>query len=142
MRQVRFFSSVHAAYSLALLGSVLTGAYPVIAGVAPGTPVKGDAIKNYVQSKRIYLSVPFGGEMPLHYKEDGVVDGSGEAIGLGKFLAPKDQGRWWIDGDRLCQQWQQWYDGKVFCFTLESLPENKLVWRRDDGEEGIARIGN
>ena len=109
--------------------------------IAAGEPIKGEAIKSYVAGKRIYLSVPLGGEMPLHYKEEGVVDGSGEAIGLGKFLAPTDQGRWWVKDDSLCQQWQSWYEGKVFCFKLESLPGDKLVWRRDDGAEGIARIG-
>ena len=107
-----------------------------------GEPLKGHAIKNTVTGKRIYLSVPFGGELPLHYKNDGVVDGTGEAVGLGKFLAPTDQGRWWVKDDRLCQQWQSWYEGKVFCFTLETLPDDKIVWRRDDGEEGIARIGD
>jgi len=111
-------------------------------GGVVGEPLKGKAIKNAVIGKRIYLAVPFGGELPLYYKRDGVVDGSGEAIGLGKFLAPTDQGRWWVKNDSLCQQWQSWYEGKVFCFTLEILPDDKIVWRRDDGEEGIARIGD
>ena len=107
-----------------------------------GQPVKGDAIRQIVSGKRIYLSVPLGGELPLHYRKDGLVDGSGEAVGLGKFLAPTDQGRWWVANDQLCQQWQSWYDGKIFCFKLETLPDDRLVWRRDDGEEGIARIGD
>jgi len=111
-------------------------------GGVVGEPLKGKAIKSAVIGKRIYLAVPFGGELPLHYKKDGVVDGSGEAVGLGKFLAPTDQGRWWVKNDSLCQQWQSWYEGKVFCFTLETLPDDKIVWRRDDGEEGIARIGD
>lgn len=79
--------------------------------------------------------------MPLYYRSDGVVDGSGEAIGLGRFFAPTDQGTWWIERNQLCQQWQRWYDGRQFCFRLESLGDNRLIWRRDDGEEGIARIG-
>ena len=110
--------------------------------IVSGEPVQGEAIKTFVAGKRIYLSVPLGGEMPLHYRQEGIVDGSGEAIGLGKFFAPRDQGRWWVRDNSLCQQWESWYSGKVFCFTLESLPDNKLVWRRDDGEVGIARIGN
>lgn len=111
-------------------------------GSVVGAPLRGKAIKNAVTGKRIYLAVPFGGELPLYYKKDGSVDGSGEAVGLEKFLAPTDQGRWWVKDDNLCQQWQSWYEGKVFCFTLETLPDDKIVWRRDDGEEGIARIGD
>lgn len=130
------------------LGAILLSVMlsPVVSdastGGVVGEPLKGKAIKNAVIGKRIYLAVPFGGELPLYYKKDGVVDGSGEAVGLGKFLAPTDQGRWWVKDDSLCQQWQSWYEGKVFCFILETLPDDKIVWRRDDGEEGIARIGD
>lgn len=106
-----------------------------------GEPILGAAINNTVNGRRIYLSVPFGGEFPLFYQKDGRVDGSGEAIGLGKFLSPTDSGKWWVENNRLCQKWTQWYDGKVFCFTLEKLPDDKLIWRRDDGEVGVARIG-
>jgi hypothetical protein len=106
-----------------------------------GEKLLGPSINQTVAGRRIYLSVPFGGEFPLYYQKDGRVDGSGEAIGLGKFLSPTDSGKWWVENNRLCQKWSQWYDGKVFCFTLEKLPDNKLIWRRDDGEEGVARIG-
>ncbi len=83
------------------------------------TPVVGEEMRRLVTQNRIYLATPFGGELPLTYFADGRVDGSGEAVGLGRWLAPKDQGRWWIAGNQLCQQWEQWYDGKRFCFTLE-----------------------
>ena len=118
-------------------------AFPAVAAseIGLGDPVAGPAMRDMVAGRRIYLAVPFGGELPLYYRKDGYVDGSGEAVGLGRFFTPKDSGRWWIDGDRLCQKWSQWYEGRVFCFSLERLPENKLIWRRDDGEEGVARIG-
>ena len=131
-----------AAYLTLILAVVGLSTMPALATTETGAPIKGETIKHIVAGKRIYLSVPFGGELPLHYRKDGIVDGSGEAIGLGKFLAPTDQGRWWITKDQLCQQWQSWYDGKIFCFELETLPDDRLVWRRDDGEEGIARIGD
>ncbi|MXN66923.1 hypothetical protein GR183_18565 [Stappia sp. GBMRC 2046] len=101
----------------------------------------GSEIKAAVSGKRIFLKTPFGGEFPLYYRENGKVDGSGKAIGLGRFMKPSDSGRWWVQGDRLCQQWRSWYDGKRFCFTLAEQGGNTLLWTRDDGLSGRARIG-
>lgn len=106
------------------------------------TPVEGDAIKQLVSGKRIYLAAPIGGEFPLYYRADGQVDGSGEAIGLGRFLKPKDKGRWWVRGNNLCQKWETWYDGKTICFTLTDLGGSKVKWVQDNGDTGVARIGN
>lgn len=120
----------------------------LIAGIAvAATPALASAqlsereIRNTVAGKRIYLKVPLGGEFPLYYQTNGSVSGSGDAVGLGRFMQPKDQGRWWVRGDRLCQKWQSWYDGKQFCFTLSRGDGNTLYWRRDDGVTGRARIG-
>jgi len=107
-----------------------------------GEKLAGEKIAPMIAGKRIYLVLPLGGELPLFYRADGYVDGSGEAIGLGRFLAPTDSGKWWVASDQLCQQWTTWYNGRVFCFKLEKLAENQLIWRRDDGEEGLARLGN
>ncbi len=106
------------------------------------TPVEGDAIKQLVSGKRIYLAAPIGGEFPLYYRPDGQIDGSGEAIGLGRFLKPTDKGRWWVRGNNLCQKWETWYDGKTICFTLTDLGGSKVKWVQDNGDTGIARIGN
>ncbi len=97
-------------------------------------------IKSAIAGKRIYLQTPFGGEFPLFYREDGVVDGSGEAVGLGRMMAPTDSGKWWVADNRLCQQWQEWYDGTTHCFVLQRTSETTLYWMRDDGLEGEARI--
>lgn len=117
----------------------------VAAGAAPATadtgPMSGKEIRAAVSGNRIFLQTPLGGEFPLYYRKDGVVDGSGEALGLGRFMAPKDSGKWWIKGDRLCQQWQEWYDGKQQCFVLRRTGQTSLYWKRDDGLEGEARIG-
>jgi hypothetical protein len=101
----------------------------------------GDEITQTVRGKRIYLATPFGGEFPLNYRPNGRVDGDGEALGLGRFVRPQDSGRWWVDGNRLCQQWTTWENGKVFCFTLRRTGPASLFWVRSDGLEGSARIG-
>lgn len=119
----------------ALLGSLMAGP-----ALATTQALDGKGIEATVGGKRIYLATPFGGEFPLNYRAGGVVDGDGEALGLGKMMAPKDRGRWWIDGNELCQQWQTWYDGKAHCFTLTRTGEKTLRWVRDDGMSGTARI--
>jgi hypothetical protein len=103
-------------------------------------PVAGEEMRRLVTQNRVYLATPLGGELPLTYYSDGRVDGSGEAVGLGRWLAPKDRGRWWVAGNQLCQQWEQWYDGKRFCFTIERTGPTSIIWRRDDGSSGRARL--
>jgi hypothetical protein len=98
-------------------------------------------LKRDIVGKRIYLATPLGGELPLFYARSGRVDGSGEAIGLGRYLAPKDSGRWWIRGDALCQKWEEWYDGKTQCFTITRTGATSIKWKRNDGLVGTARIG-
>lgn len=99
-------------------------------------------IREDIIGKRIYLAVPLGGEFPLNYRKNGQVDGSGEALGLGRFAKPNDTGRWWIKGDRLCQQFTSWYKGAPMCFELQRINDKQLKWTRDNGETGTARIGS
>jgi hypothetical protein len=59
---------------------------------------------------------------------------------MASMFAPKEEGRWWVDGKRLCQKWPSWYQGRTFCFTLNSTGPNKLSWVRNDGAKGTAVI--
>jgi hypothetical protein len=114
----------------------------VTVSAAQADVMSGKQIRDAVIGKRIYLAVPMGGEFPLYYRPDGIVDGTGEALGLGRFMRPTDQGRWWVTGNSLCQQWKTWYDGKSTCFTLQQVDDDKLRWKRDDGYTGTARIAD
>lgn len=124
----------------ALLALGLTFAFGAATAEASAETLSGAALKSYIAGKRIYLQVPLGGELPLNYRKSGRVDGTGEAVGLGKYMAPKDSGRWWVSGNRLCQKWQQWYDGKTFCFTVTKISDGRIRWVRDDGKSGVARV--
>ena len=107
---------------------------------ASAEALSGEALKSFVSGKRIYLAVPLGGEIPLNYRKNGRVDGTGEAAGLGRYMAPKDSGSWWVNGNKLCQKWQEWYDGRTFCFTVTKLSDSRIRWLRDDGKSGVARV--
>ncbi|AKI00714.1 hypothetical protein IMCC20628_02009 [Hoeflea sp. IMCC20628] len=100
----------------------------------------GSELKRFVNGKLVYLATPFSGEFPLNYKRSGIVTGDGTSLGLGKFLAPTENGRWWVKGENLCQQWPTWYGGKATCFRIEKTGEQTLNWIRDDGRRGKARI--
>lgn len=118
----------------------LTLALSAATAEASGDSLSGAALKSFIGGKRIYIQVPLGGEIPLTYRKNGEVDGSGEAVGLGRYLTPRDSGRWWVTGNRLCQKWQEWYGGKAFCFTVTRVSDNRIRWVRDDGRSGVARV--
>ncbi len=124
--------------SLAFLASIIF-AFPALAS---SERYSSDEIRSGIIGRQIFLQTPFGGEFPLNYRLSGGVDGSGEALGLGRFVKPNDKGRWWIDSDRLCQKFRNWYDGKPMCFELYHVKDGQLKWIRNDGETGLARIGS
>jgi hypothetical protein len=123
------------------LFAMIAGAAICLAPVSTSAEqLTGSDLKNFVNGKRIYLATPFGGEFPLNYKRSGIVTGDGTALGLGKFLAPKETGRWWVKGETLCQQWPTWYDGEPSCFRIRKTGDRTLTWVRQDGRSGKARI--
>lgn len=123
-----------------ILVSLLVGTVS-IAAQAAGPALAGQSLKDLVTGRRIYLQTPFGGEFPLYYKADGTVSGNGAALGLGKFMAPKETGKWWVNGSNLCQKWPTWYKGRTTCFTIEKTGPGTIRWTRDDGKVGTARVG-
>lgn len=108
---------------------------------AYGATLSGDQIRDRIVNRTIYLRIPTGGEFPLQYRSNGQVTGDGTKVGLARFFAPKETGKWWIDGNRMCQQFPTWYRGRTFCFTLQDVGSvNRLGWTRDDGRSGVARV--
>jgi hypothetical protein len=126
--------------SAVVLTAGLAASLPASANPSRGELLSGAEIRELVLRNRVFLATPLGGEFPINYRASGQVDGSGEAIGLGRFVQPKDKGRWWISGNSLCQQWESWYDGKRICFTIERVGAKAIIWRQDNGDVGRARL--
>jgi hypothetical protein len=103
--------------------------------------LSGAELRQLVNGKTVFLAAPLGGEFPLNYKTDGSVTGDGAAVGLGRFFAARETGRWFMTGNQLCQQFPTWYSGQRLCFNVARLPNNRIRWTRDNGETGIARLG-
>lgn len=111
-----------------------------VGAASANTPVKGEELRNLIGGKRVHLRTPYGVELPLRYRADGKVEGDVSRIALASMFAPRETGQWWVDGDRLCQQWPSWYDGKRLCFTVTPTGEGRIAWVREDGLSGTARI--
>jgi hypothetical protein len=121
--------------ALAALSSVV-----LMSGASAQEAVEGSGIEALISGKRVYLSTPYGGEFPLIYNADGTVTGDGTELGLARFFAPRETGKWWVEGANLCQQFPTWYRGEVSCFTIEKTGDTTITWVRDDGQSGSARI--
>jgi hypothetical protein len=120
----------------------LAGALSAFSVAASAAPLSGSEIKALVSGKKVYLATPYGAEFPLHYRKNGNVTGDASGFSLASFLAPKETGKWWTQGQKLCQKWPTWYKGKTICFTIQQTGDNSIAWVRDDGMKGTARISN
>jgi hypothetical protein len=110
--------------------------------VASAELLNGESLRRLVSGKTVYLAAPLGGEFPLKYRPDGSVNGDGNAVGLGRFYAARETGRWFMQGDNLCQQFPTWYSGQRLCFSVRKLAGDKIKWTRDNGDTGIARVAD
>jgi hypothetical protein len=108
---------------------------------ATAEPLKGPEVRALVKGKRLFLSTPYGVDLPLHYKADGTVSGDLSGISISSLLAPREIGKWWVEGRQLCQKWPNWLAGKTSCFTLSVAGDGAITWVRQDGLKGTARIG-
>ncbi len=120
--------------------AVATALLCLMAGNASAQFLSGTDIKGLIGGKRVHLATGYGIEFPLKYASNGRVTGDGSGTTLGQYMAPKETGSWWVSGNRMCQQFPTWYDGRQFCFKLRQTGPNTLEWVRDDGYSGRARI--
>ncbi len=110
------------------------------------TPVHADdltgkEIATLITDKKVLLSTTWGA-FPLFYRNGNTVVGDGSGLGLAKFFAPKETGKWWVKDEELCQQFPTWYKGQPLCFTIKQTGPAEIKWVREDGYAGTATISN
>ena len=102
--------------------------------------ISGPELRKVVAGKTVYLSTS-GIVLPISYRSNGTMRGRLQAFAAalagGK---PVDSGRWWINKNQLCQRWNRWLDSKSYCYKLRRQGQ-QVVWLRNDGRRGTARIG-
>jgi hypothetical protein len=112
----------------------------VPAAVPKPPPTADEAMRTWVSGKTVLLDTALGTSIPMLFRPDGT--SAGRAGTLAPFLgAAQDEGRWWIERNRLCMKWKIWIDGDVQCLRLRQAG-SVIHWVRDDGKTGTARLVN
>ena len=113
---------------------------PPDAPVVEATSLTEDELREAITGKTIYLNVS-GFELPILYKTNGRMTGSMGAVAatFSRGDGSRDNGRWWIEANKLCQRWTSWMDGQIYCYEI-TRQGNVINWLRNDGVSGTARI--
>jgi hypothetical protein len=122
------------------IAAILAGVATTTAHAATQETLSGAELRKAVAGKTVYLSSS-GIVLPISYRSNGTMRGQLKAFAAALVGGqPVDSGRWWIANDQLCQKWKRWLDGKSYCYKLTRNGQN-VVWVRNDGRSGAARIG-
>lgn len=108
---------------------------------AASAALSGSVLRNAVSNKTVVLKIS-GFELPIRYSSRGTMTGrmSTFAAAFSGSKSVSDHGKWWVDGQKLCQKWFSWMDGATYCYALSEQGRNKVRWVRNDGRSGTARI--
>ncbi len=121
---------------IALLSAVIGIGLPAL---AHAELLAGEEITETIDGKRVVLELSsFGIDFSMFHRENGEVTGDGSGTDLGSYFAPKETGNWWVSGEKMCQQFPTWYDGKRLCFKLRKVTPKRCEWIREDGKRGTA----
>jgi hypothetical protein len=127
--------------------SLVIGAAFLLAGAAHaaegGHGTASGELRSMISGKTIYIQTPIGAEVPVRYSSNGTMSGSSpiHLTALAGEDVHKDNGRWWVKSSQLCQRWNNWSEGRAFCYKL-SINGSSVTWVRNDGKSGTARLGN
>jgi hypothetical protein len=139
------FGTLLLAAGLALPSGALAG--PVAATGSPdvltsNTSLSADELREAISGKTVYLEIS-GFELPIHYLPNGRMSGSMGTIAatFSRGDGASDHGRWWIEANQLCQKWTSWMDGQTYCYEL-TRQDDIVLWSRNDGRTGTARLGD
>jgi hypothetical protein len=105
------------------------------------TVLSGQELLGALSGRTVYIQTPVGEEIAIRYRANGTMAGSSSyhLAALAGESVRKDQGRWWVQNSQLCQKWTSWSEGRLYCYRL-SVSGKRVVWSRNDGETGTARL--
>jgi GntR family transcriptional regulator/MocR family aminotransferase len=91
--------------------------------------LSGPAIQSALERTDLLYNTVYGEPCMITLKSDGTMSGKS-----GYANEDRDVGRWWIEGDKWCRQWQNWAYGETAKFFVR-LSDDRVFWINDDGQD-------
>ena len=89
--------------------------------------LKGQALRRKLSGATLLYKTVYGDPCTIELHEDGRMIGR-----AGYANEDRDSGRWWIEGDLWCRQWQDWAYGEV-SRLLTRIDGDRIRWYRAEG---------
>jgi GntR family transcriptional regulator / MocR family aminotransferase len=86
-----------------------------------------DELRARMQGATLLCRTVYGDPLTIELHADGTMSGR-----AGFASEDLDQGRWWLEGEFWCRQWQEWSYGQVARFRVV-LEGNRIQWVSADG---------
>ncbi|WP_237700837.1 aminotransferase-like domain-containing protein [Citromicrobium sp. JLT1363] len=87
----------------------------------------GAQLQRLFSDQRLNYQTVYGEPCIIELFADGSMRGR-----AGYAQEDRDEGRWWIEGDHWCRQWNEWAYGETGRF-LVAREGNRILWLDDDG---------
>ena len=87
----------------------------------------GAELQRLFSDQRLNYQTVYGEPCIIELFADGSMRGR-----AGYAQEDRDEGRWWIEGDHWCRQWNEWAYGETGRF-LVAREGNRILWLDDDG---------
>ena len=89
--------------------------------------LKGTALRRKLAGATLLYKTVYGDPCTIELLEDGRMEGRS-----GYANEDRDSGRWWIENDRWCRQWNGWAYGEAARFYT-ALDGDQVRWLNDEG---------
>jgi GntR family transcriptional regulator / MocR family aminotransferase len=93
----------------------------------PFAYLAGEELKDCMSGATLLCKTVYGDPLTIDLLPDGTMTGR-----AGFANEDLDQGRWWLEGDLWCRQWQEWSYGQVVRFRIV-LEGERIHWVSPDG---------
>jgi hypothetical protein len=108
--------------------------------IAIAAPVQltGQSLSEMIAGAVVELDTPLGTKLSITYGDDGRMTGRAGALAF-HLGASRDNGKWWVTSDQLCQKWETWFKTETQCMRIKKEGP-RIHWASRDGKTGTGTV--